>query len=130
MNYQPPPTGARGFFSTIARGWAIILAVTIIGALGALGYCWWEKPEYQADSTVYVTSGTSQMSSAWDGVKSSQDRVATYARLVYSDAVLSPAVSTAGLDMSIQDAREAVGVEVDPMITTLTISATDYDPEV
>ena len=130
MNYQPPPTGARGFFSTIARGWAIILAVTIIGALGALAYCWWEKPEYQADSTVYVTSGTSQMSSAWDGVKSSQDRVATYARLVYSDAVLSPAVSTAGVDMSIQDAREAVGVEVDPMITTLTISATDYDPEV
>jgi succinoglycan biosynthesis transport protein ExoP len=130
MNSQPPATGARGFFSTIARAWALILGVTIIAALGALAYCWWQEPEYQADSTVYVTSGTSQMSSAWDGVKSSQDRVATYARLVYSDAVLSPAISAAGLNMPISDAREAVKVEVDPMITTLTISATDHDPEV
>ncbi len=129
MNYQPPPTGARGFFSTIARAWALILGVTIAAALGAVVYCWWwVEPEYKADATVYVTSGTSSMASAWDGVKSSQDRVATYARLVYSDAVLSPAITAAGLDMPISDAREAVGVEVDPLITTLTVSATDHDP--
>lgn len=128
MNYQPPPTGARGFFSTILRAWALILGLTIVGALGALGYCWFQDPEYKANATVYVTSGTSSMSSTWDGVKSSQDRMATYAKLVYSDAVLAPAIAAADLDMPVQQARESVQVEVDPLITTMTVSATDNDP--
>jgi capsular exopolysaccharide synthesis family protein len=128
MNYQPPPTGARGLFNTIVRGWAIILGLTLVGALGALGYCWLQDPEYRANATVYVTSGTSSMASTWDGVKSSQDRVATYARLVYSDAVLAPAIAAAGLDMPINQARDAVQVEVDPLITTMTVSAVDNDP--
>jgi capsular exopolysaccharide synthesis family protein len=128
MNYQPPPAGARGFFSTIVRAWALILGLTLVGALGALGYCWLQDPEYRANATVYVTSGTSSMASTWDGVKSSQDRMATYARLVYSDAVLAPAVAAAGLDMPINKAREAVQVEVDPLITTMTVSAVDNNP--
>jgi capsular exopolysaccharide synthesis family protein len=128
MNSQHPPAGARGFFTTIVRGWAIILGLTVLAALGTLGYCWLQDPEYKANATVYVTSGTSSMASTWDGVKSSQDRMATYARLVYSDAVLAPAIAAAGLDMPINKAREAVEVEVDPLITTMTVSATDNDP--
>jgi len=128
MNNQPPPAGARGFFTVIVRAWALILGLTIAAALGALAFCWLQDPEYKADATVYVTSGTSSMASTWDGVKSSQDRMATYARLVYSDAVLAPAVAAAGLDMPVNKAREAVQVEVDPLITTMTVSATDHDP--
>ncbi|MGV0795031.1 AAA family ATPase [Mycolicibacterium sp. XJ1819] len=128
MNDQSPRTGARGVVTTLVRSWALILGLTVAAALGALGYCWWQQPDYKANATVYVTSGTSTMASAWDGVKSSQDRVATYARLVYSDAVLAPAIDEAGLDVPLQQAREQVQVEVDPLITTMTISATDHDP--
>lgn len=127
MNNQPL-SGARGVVTTLVRAWALILGLTLAAALGALAYCWWQDPEYKANATVYVTSGTSTTASAWDGVKASQDRVATYAKLIYSDAVLSPAIQSAGLSMPITQARDSIQVETDPLITTLTVSAVDHDP--
>ncbi|MGV9860910.1 YveK family protein [Gordonia sp. NPDC003425] len=121
---------ARDAISTILRSWLVILAVTAVAAVSALVYCNAQTPKYQASATVYASSGSREIpSSTYDTSKGSQERAASYAKLVYSDAVLEPARTAAGLDLSIGDMRSAVSASVVPATAVLTISATATSPD-
>ena len=128
MNVQPAAPGARGFFPTIIRAWALILIVAIAFGLAALGYLWWRDPVYRATATLYVTSGSDPNPSSWDTVRGAKERAPTYASLAYTDAVIAPAVEAAGLNMPVDVARAAIQVEINSQITMMTVSATDADP--
>lgn len=130
MNSQQPSWGARGVFTTIVQAWILIIGVAIAYGLAALAYSWWSTPIYQASATLYVTSGSGSAagSSSFDAVRASQERAATYGKLLYSDAVIAPAIERAELDMSVSDAKNNLQVDVDPAVMTMTISATDPDP--
>ncbi len=120
---------ARSLYSVIFRRWGWIVGLGIVGGLAALGYSLLEKPTYEASTTVFITSGSTIVPTAYDSVKASEERIASYAQLVYSDAVLGPAVKAAGLNISFTDARAAVSVDLNPQIVMLTIHARDTNPE-
>lgn len=130
MNPRQPAWGARGVLATIVRSWVLIVGVALVYGLMALLYSWLSTPIYQATATLYVTSGSGSAAggSSFDAVRASQERAATYGKLLYSDAVISPALTSAQLPMSLGDAKNNLQVAVDPAVMTMSISATDPDP--
>ncbi|MBJ7339104.1 polysaccharide biosynthesis tyrosine autokinase [Mycolicibacterium sp.] len=114
----------------LVKGWALIAGVAIAFGLGALGYSLLEKPMYSASTTLYLTSGGTIVPSAYDSLSASRERVGSYAQLLYSQAVLMPAAQAAGLDLTLQQARQRVAVDVNPQIVLITLSASDSDPAV
>lgn len=132
MNSQQPSWGARGVFDTLVRAWFLVVGVAIVYGLAALLYSWMATPIYQANATLYVTSGSGSAAggSSFDAVRASQERAATYGKLLYSDAVISPALQSSQLPMSLGEAKSNLQVAVDPAVMTMTISATDPDPVV
>jgi capsular exopolysaccharide synthesis family protein len=122
--------GSRSVLNVLARGWALIIGTAIVLGLGALVFSLLQKPVYEASTTLYVTSGGTGASTAYDSVQASKERVGTYAQLVYSGAVLTPALEAAGLNWSLEEARKSVGVESKPEVIMLTVSVRAPDPEV
>lgn len=121
---------SRNFVSIVIRGLPIILGVTVLFGLGGLAYSLIQKPLYEATTTLYITSGTSVVPSAYDAVKASEERIQSYSQLIYSDAVLGPAVKAAGLNMNAADAKSVIRIEENPQIVLLTLGVRDHNPEV
>lgn len=122
---------ARDALTVLLRSWMLIVGVALICGLGALGWCLLKTPVYEATVTLYVTSGNNeQPSSAYEDAMGSQQRVASYATLVFSESVLAPAVRSSGLNMSTQQARDAVTALPIRSTVLFTVGAKDPNPEV
>jgi capsular polysaccharide biosynthesis protein len=104
--------------------------MAIVFGLAALAFSILQKPMYAAATTLYLTSGGTIVTSAYDSLSASRERVGSYAQLLYSQAVLMPAVKAAGLDLTLEQARQRVAVDVNPQIVLITLSASDRDPAV
>jgi succinoglycan biosynthesis transport protein ExoP len=116
--------------TVLAKWWALIIGTAILFGLGALVFSLLQKPVYEASTTLYITSGGTGASAAYDTVEASKQRIGTYAQLVYSGAVLTPALEAAGLDWSLEEARKSVEVESKPEVVMLTIYVHASNPEV
>ncbi|NKX77510.1 polysaccharide biosynthesis tyrosine autokinase [Gordonia amicalis] len=102
----------------------------VLGCLG-LGYCLVQTPMYVSSATLYVTSGTeADAQSAYQGSLASQQRVASYAELVDSDVIIRNALDDSGLQISVDDAREALSAASNPDTVLLSISAENSDPAI
>jgi polysaccharide biosynthesis transport protein len=121
---------SRSVPTVLKKGWAVVIGVAIVFGLGALAFSLLQKPVYQASTTLYITSGNTGSSSGYDTVEASKQRVATYAQLAHSGAVLTPALESAGLNWSLEEARQNVEVESRPEVVTLTIYVRAPTPEV
>jgi polysaccharide biosynthesis transport protein len=130
MATRPKRPAPRSVSTVLARGWALISAVAIVFGLAALAFSILQKPMYAAATTLYLTSGGTIVTSAYDSLSASRERVGSYAQLLYSQAVLMPAVQAAGLDLTLEQARQRVAVDVNPQIVLITLSASDSDPAV
>jgi polysaccharide biosynthesis transport protein len=130
MANKPKRPSPRNVFTVLKKGWALIASVAIAFGLAALTASVIEKPMYAASTTLYLTSGGTIVPSAYDSLSASRERVGSYAQLLYSQAVLMPAVQAAGLDLTLEQARQRVTVDVNPQIVLITLSASDSDPAV
>jgi capsular polysaccharide biosynthesis protein/MinD-like ATPase involved in chromosome partitioning or flagellar assembly len=124
---RPAP---RSVSTVLARGWALIAGVAIAFGLAALTVSVVQKPMYAASTTLYLTSGGTIVPSAYDSLSASRERVGSYAQLLYSQAVLMPAVQAVGLNLTLEQARQRVTVDVNPQVVLITLSASDRDPAV
>lgn len=107
-------------------GWVVVLAL-VFGSVG-LGYSVSQDPTYRSTATLYVTSGAEDgAQSAYQGSLASQQRVASYTRLVNSDAVLSNALRSSGLDISVEEAKASLSASATEDTVLLTISADSHD---
>ena len=120
--------GARNAALTIARAWLFVIGMIALGAGIALIYCLTRTPVYQAETTLYATSGSSEMpSTTYDNTKGSEERVSSYAKMVYSDAVLIPAREASGLDEGLDTLRSNVAASTVPGTTIIQITAQNTD---
>lgn len=121
----------RRLFKVLRLGWWIV-AICGLG-LGAI-VCMvglTRTPIYASSVTLYVTSGfDSNAQSAYQGSLASQQRVASYARLVSSDAVVESALEAAKLNISVEDVKDSVSATTTPETVLLTITAEDPRPDV
>lgn len=107
------------------RGWLAVLVGLLLGGGSAFIYSESQTPEYAATATLYVTSGTDDnTSTAYQGSLASQQRVTSYSKLVDSDAVLREALETAGLRISLPEAKSAMSSSTSLDTVLLNITAT------
>lgn len=122
---RPAP---RSIFAVLTRAWMLIVGTAIVFGLVGLAASILQKPVYAATTTLYLTSGGTVASSAYDSVTSSTERVGSYAQLIYTQAVLMPAAEAVGLNLSLDEARKRVGVDVNPQVVLMTITVEDSNP--
>ncbi|WP_238421085.1 polysaccharide biosynthesis tyrosine autokinase [Gordonia sp. 'Campus'] len=112
-------------------GWWIIALCVLIGGASAIGLSLTQTPLYRSSAVLYVTSGTeATVQNAYQGSLASQQRVASYVRLVDSEAVLRDALNDSGLQISVEDAREDVSAYTSLETVLLTVNATNADAAV
>ncbi|KQY04408.1 hypothetical protein ASD37_21050 [Mycobacterium sp. Root135] len=122
---RPAP---RSIFAVLTKAWMLIVGTAIVFGLVALAASLVQKPVYAATTTLYLTSGGTVASSAYDSVTSSTERVGSYAQLIYTQAVLMPAADAVGLNLSLDEARKRVSVDVNPQVVLMTITVEDTNP--
>ncbi|MDH3022464.1 polysaccharide biosynthesis tyrosine autokinase [Gordonia alkanivorans] len=118
----------RAAWALLRQDWWIVAMCAIVGALAGLGLSLAQTPTYASTATLYVTAGSEGTAqSAYQGSLASELRVASYSKLVKSDAVVRQALSTAGLGMTVSQAKEALSASAAPDTVLLTISAQSVD---
>ncbi|MGZ8176963.1 polysaccharide biosynthesis tyrosine autokinase [Williamsia sp. SKLECPSW1] len=121
-----PRDGVHEALSALRRGWLVVLIVGVIVGAAALAFSLAQTPMYAATATLYVTSGSDDNSNAaYVGGQAAQQRVASYTKLVNSDAVLDQALSSAKLQISTSDARKALSSSSSTSTVLLSITATE-----
>ncbi|GAB24390.1 putative protein-tyrosine kinase [Gordonia polyisoprenivorans NBRC 16320 = JCM 10675] len=120
--------GASTRFSTaralLATNWWIVLGCCLIFAATAVVWDLNQVPLYRATASSYVTAGSGDDSqSAYQGSLASQQRVASYAKLVSSDSVVSLALKQSGLALDPATAKAALSSEAVPQTVLLNVSA-------
>lgn len=115
----------------LLRGWWLVALCAVLFGIASLAWSLVHTPVYSATASLYVTSGTeASAQSAYQGSLASEQRVASYARLVDSDVILQKAVDSVGGGLTLEDARAAVSASVNPDTVFLSVHALDEDPAV
>jgi polysaccharide biosynthesis transport protein len=125
-------TATRDVITVLIRGWKLIVGCAVAFGLIALSLCLLQKPVYQATVTLYVTSqGNSQgPASPYEDVMGAVGRLTSYTKLIYSDKVLARAVKASHLDMTVDQARNAVSSRPVPESEMFSVSARDQNRQV
>ncbi|UKO93382.1 polysaccharide biosynthesis tyrosine autokinase [Gordonia amicalis] len=119
----------HSFADEVRAGWWIVVIGGLLGAIAGCVVSFAMTPLYSSSATMYVTSGSDGDSqSAYQGSLASQQRVASYARLVTSDAIIEEALQSAPLPITAEEAKEAIVASATPQTVLLSIKATDEDP--
>ncbi|MDH3052483.1 polysaccharide biosynthesis tyrosine autokinase [Gordonia alkanivorans] len=128
---KPAQSELQGFLRVVKRGWFVIVLAALAGGSCAVLLSLLQEPVYRANVELYVTSGAeANAQSAYQGSLASQQRVASYARLIASQPVLSEALRSSGLQMTADEAATKLRAEATPETVLLTVSADDANPTV
>ncbi|MDH3046688.1 polysaccharide biosynthesis tyrosine autokinase [Gordonia alkanivorans] len=116
--------------SVVRRNWWILLCSALLVGVIGLAFSVVQSSEYRSSATLYVTSGSDpNTQSAYQGSQAAQQRVASYVKLVTSDAIVMEALRDGSINLSMDEARERLTASAAPDTVLVTIGATDTDPE-
>lgn len=120
----------RDLLSVLRARWILIVAVTLVGGLGALGLNLLATPTYQSKLQFYVTvaGGENPATAAYQGSLGAQQRVQSYAALVKSTEIAQEAVDASGAELSPSEAVARTTATADAKTVLLNVSVTDSDP--
>jgi capsular exopolysaccharide synthesis family protein len=109
--------------------WLLIVLMGLLGTSIALILSAVQAPKYTASADVFVTvtSGQSTGDLA-QGSTFSQDQARNFAAVVTKEIVLGPVIKQFGLNISLDDMRKNVEVDVPLNTSVITIKVTDRDP--
>ncbi|MEI3865709.1 polysaccharide biosynthesis tyrosine autokinase [Microbacterium sp. CCNWLW134] len=117
------------YIRILRKNWLIIVVATLLGIGVAATYSLTRTPQYETQSTVFVSSQTgSTIQELQQGNTFTQARVTTYTNLVDTPIVMNPVI--AELDLGITAAQLGSKVEASSALNTtlITITVTDPDP--
>ncbi|WP_302476614.1 polysaccharide biosynthesis tyrosine autokinase [Gordonia rubripertincta] len=117
--------------SSLRDRWYYVVLPGLILGVCAMALSLLMTPVYSASATMYVTSGDdSNVQAAYQGSLASQQRIASYAQLASSDAVISNAVSESRKSISSEDVRKKLSTSWDPDTVLLNVTVEDSDRSV
>ena len=118
----------RAAAKALRHSWVFILCLILVSGIAGLLYSLAREPVYRSTATLYVTSGNEgDSSTAYQGSLAAQQRVESYKILIRSDAVVSDALGTGGIEMSIDEAKSAVLGSSSPDTVMLDVTADSTD---
>ena len=102
----------------------------ILGLLGALGVSALQNPMYTAQTQLFVsTNDSTSTSAAYQGSQFSQQRVASYARLLTGEELAGRVIDRLGLDMAPSQLVNGLTATAVPDTVLIDVSVTNPSPE-
>ncbi|MDN6555220.1 MAG: polysaccharide biosynthesis tyrosine autokinase [Acidipropionibacterium acidipropionici] len=112
-------------WGALKKLWGVIVAMVLIGAVGAFAYASTLVPQFESASTLAFSAGQGSTSQELaDGSTYVQTQMPTYAQLATSSAVLQPVIDDLDLVMSVQTLKESVQVTIPEHTLVLQIQVT------
>ncbi len=120
----------QDYLRVLRRGWWVILALTVLGALAGLAITLTTTPVWSAQATVHVAvSGDETPTDLQTGSSFATQRAFTYADLAETRTVLEPAAATLDDGTSADDLRTAVGATAREGTSLIDVGVTGSSPE-
>lgn len=121
----------RDYLRLARRSWVLIVTAMLVGLSGGAVATLAQSPMYAANVTIFVSTATEgNISELQQGNTFTQQRVATYAGLATTPAVLEPVIEQLGLPVSPRELAENVSAEAQANTTLIDLRVTDEDPGV
>ncbi|WJL94758.1 polysaccharide biosynthesis tyrosine autokinase [Microbacterium sp. ET2] len=117
------------YIRILRKNWLIIVVATLLGIGIAATYSLTRTPQYESQSTVFVSSQNgSTAQDLQQGNIFTQQRVTTYTNLVGAPIVMNPVIAALGLGVTAAELDEQVEASSAVNTTLITITVTDPDP--
>jgi polysaccharide biosynthesis transport protein len=122
--------GSQEVLRMLQRRWLLIVLAGLLGTTVALIVAGSQTPKYTAAADVFVTVANGQSSGELAQSSTfSQDQASNFAAVVPKQIVLEPVIKELGLDITIDDLRKSIDVEVPLNTSLITISVVNKDPK-
>ena len=119
----------RDYIRILRKSWLLIVVATLLGVGVAAAYSLTRTPEYEASSTVFVSTQTSgNVAELQQGSSFTQARINTYVGLVETPIVLNPVIAKMDLDMTSTELAKKVSASAALNTTLITVTVEDADP--
>jgi len=119
----------RDYIRILRKSWLLIVVATLLGVGVAAAYSLTRTPQYEASSTVFVSTQTSgNVAELQQGSTFAQARINTYVGLVETPIVLNPVIAQMDLDMTSTELSANVTASAALNTTLITITVEDSDP--
>jgi succinoglycan biosynthesis transport protein ExoP len=116
----------RDYLRVLRKRWILIVAITVLGAVGAGATVFLTTPQYEASTIVFVAvQSNSNVQDLASGSSFAQSQVASYAEAVNTPLVLDPVIRHLGLQESATKLAKAVTGTVTLSTVNITITVTD-----
>lgn len=117
------------YVALLRRSWLAIVALAVLGAVAAGAYAFSSVPVYRAQTSTLVTTDVgTNASELLQGSTYAENLVASYVRLVGSEAVLQPVIDEEGLDVTSRQLAGRVSAESPLNTLVIDIAVTGTDP--
>ncbi|MFB8388043.1 polysaccharide biosynthesis tyrosine autokinase [Microbacterium sp. NPDC055910] len=117
------------YIRILRKNWIVIVVAALLGVAVAAGYSFTRTPQYEAQSTVFVSTQTGgTIVELQQGSNFTQSRVATYATLVTTPIVTNPVIAELELGMTANELASKIAATSAINTTLITITVTDSDP--
>lgn len=117
------------YIRILRKNWVIIVVATLVGIGIAAVWSLTRTPEYEASSTVFVsTQSSGSIQELQQGSTFTQARVQTYAQLATTPIVMNPVIAELELETTASDLAAQVTASAALNTTLITITATATDP--
>ncbi|WP_369255668.1 polysaccharide biosynthesis tyrosine autokinase [Geodermatophilus amargosae] len=121
---------SRGVWAALRRAWWLPVLGALVGGAVALAVSLLQTPVYTASTQLFVsTTNAGTTSDAFQGSQFSEERVASYARLLTGEELARRVIDELGLDTSPASLREEVVATPVPDTVLIDVSVTDPDPQ-
>ena len=114
------------YFSVLLKGWKVIAAAALIGAVLAGVYSMLSTPQYRATTTLFFyLSGADSTTALLQGSTYAQNQVSSFALLAEQPVVLDPVIKQLNLDETSVQLSKQVTTTVPLDTVVMDISVTD-----
>ncbi|GCB54897.1 polysaccharide biosynthesis tyrosine autokinase [Rhodococcus erythropolis] len=124
----------RDYLKILQARWKIVVVVTVVVILGALGASLIATPVYQASTRLFVSTSTgTTVNEAYQGNQLSQQLVTSYAKLLTGETLAQRTIDAVGSDrlggLSAAEISSKVTATSAPDTVLLDLSVQDASPE-
>ncbi|MFE5407264.1 polysaccharide biosynthesis tyrosine autokinase [Microbacterium sp. NPDC056569] len=117
------------YIRILRKNWVIIVVATLVGIGVAAAWSLTRTPQYEAQSTVFVSTQTgANIQEIQQGSNFTQSRVQTYTNLVSTPIVMNPVIAELGLGTTANELAATVEASAALNTTLITITVTGPDP--
>lgn len=119
----------RDYLLILRRSWSLVLALTLVGLLGAGAASVLIQPTYKSDTQLFVAiQNSGSVQELAQGNTFSQARVQSYVKTVTTPTVLQPVIDSLGLQVTSSELASKISATTDLNTVLITVSVSDKSP--